>query len=41
MAYSNPGKYVVIAHGSAAETDQAKRVIESTEADSSEFYEAA
>jgi hypothetical protein len=35
------GKYVLIAHGSAAEADRARQVIESTNADSSECYQSA
>ena len=35
------GKYVLIAHGSAAETDSAREVIESSKPDSSECYQAA
>jgi len=35
------GKYLVIAHGTAAETAQAREVIESTNPDTSEYYPAA
>jgi len=35
------GKFVLIAHGSAAETDRAREVIESSNPDSSECYPAA
>ena len=35
------GKFVLIAHGSAAETDRAREVIESSKPDSSECYQAA